>query len=116
MKLGLVDATTANGELEEAYQYLYKLEHRRADALAAISAASREIATSPDLQGTLRLVMDKAAQTLPMDAGVRPADISVNPAYQCEQGQNYNMLLSEIVLLATVSWSVLSIDSLLGLF
>jgi two-component system NtrC family sensor kinase len=69
MKSNLVDATTANGELEEAYQHLYKLERRRADALAAISAASREIATSPDLQGTLRLVMDKAAQTLPMDAG-----------------------------------------------
>jgi GAF domain-containing protein len=68
MKSDLVDATTANGELEEAYQHLYKLEHRRTDALAAISAASREIATSPDLQGTLRLVMDKAAQTLPMDA------------------------------------------------
>ncbi len=70
MKTDLVDATLNNGELEEAYQDLYKLERRRADALAAISAASREIATSPDLQGTLRLVMDKAAQTLPMDAGV----------------------------------------------
>jgi two-component system NtrC family sensor kinase len=69
MKSDLVDATIANGELEEAYQHLYKLERRRADALAAISAASREIATSPDLQGTLQLVMDKAAQTLPMDAG-----------------------------------------------
>jgi thiosulfate dehydrogenase [quinone] large subunit len=49
-------------------------------------------------------------------AGVRPKDISVNKAYQCEQGQNYTMLISEITLLATVSWSVLSIDSILGLF
>jgi hypothetical protein len=49
-------------------------------------------------------------------AGVRPKDISVNKAYQCEQGQNYTMLISEITLLATVSWSVLSLDSFLGLF
>ncbi len=49
-------------------------------------------------------------------AGVRPADISVNAAYQCEQGQNWTMLISEIFLLATISWSALSIDSLLGLF
>jgi len=49
-------------------------------------------------------------------AGVRPADISVNAAYQCEQGQNWTMLISEIVLLATVSWSTLSVDNLLGLF
>ena len=49
-------------------------------------------------------------------AGVRPADISINAAYQCEQGQNFTMLISEIVLLATISWSTLSIDSLLGLF
>ena len=49
-------------------------------------------------------------------AGVKPKDISVNAAYQCEQGQNWTMLISEIVLLATVSWSTLSIDSLLGLF
>ena len=70
MKIDLVATTPDSVELEEAYQHLYNLEHRRADALAAISAASREIATSPDLPGTLRLVMDKAAQTLPMDAGV----------------------------------------------
>lgn len=49
-------------------------------------------------------------------AGVRPRDINVNKAYQCEQGQNYTMIISEIVLLATLSWSVLSIDSLLGIF
>lgn len=49
-------------------------------------------------------------------AGVRPKDISVNKAYQCEQGQNYTMIISEITLLATVSWSALSIDSVLGLF
>jgi thiosulfate dehydrogenase [quinone] large subunit len=49
-------------------------------------------------------------------AGVRPKDINVNKAYQCEQGQNYTMIITEVVLLATISWSVLSLDSLLGLF
>jgi thiosulfate dehydrogenase [quinone] large subunit len=49
-------------------------------------------------------------------AGVRPKDIGVNKAYQCEQGQNYTMIISEVVLLATISWSALSIDTLLGIF
>ena len=50
-------------------------------------------------------------------AGVRPTkDLSVNPCYQCEQGQNYTMIISEIVLLATISWAVWSLDSLIGLF
>lgn len=49
-------------------------------------------------------------------AGVRPKDITVNKAYQCEQGQNYTMLVSEITLLATISWAVWSVDSLLGIF
>ena len=69
MSIRKTEVPLANPNINEAYRHLYKLERRRADALAAISAASREIATSPDLQGTLRLVMDKAAQTLPMDAG-----------------------------------------------
>lgn len=38
-------------------------------ALAAIYAAGREIASSLDLDRTLRLVMQKAVETLPMDAG-----------------------------------------------
>jgi thiosulfate dehydrogenase [quinone] large subunit len=49
-------------------------------------------------------------------AGVRPKDISVNKAYQCEQGQNWNMIVGELVALATISWAVWSVDSLLGLF
>lgn len=43
-------------------------EHTK--ALAAIHEAGREIAASLDLERTLRLVMQKAAETLPMDAGV----------------------------------------------
>ena len=51
-------------------------------------------------------------------AGVRPKDISVNKAYQCEQGQNWNMIVAEVVLFFTVAaagctWSV---DGALGLF
>lgn len=42
----------------------------QATALAAIHAAGQEIAASLDLERTLHLVMQKAAETLPMDAGV----------------------------------------------
>jgi len=51
-------------------------------------------------------------------AGVRPKDISVNAAYQCEQGQNWNMLIAEVVLFFTLAFSgcTWSVDGLLGLF
>ncbi len=49
-------------------------------------------------------------------AGVRPKDITVNAAYQCEQGQNFMMIASEIVIFVLAAGSVWSIDSLLGLF
>ncbi len=49
-------------------------------------------------------------------AGVRPKDISVNKAYQCEQGQNWNMIIAEIALFFTTSWSVWSLDSAFDLF
>ncbi|MFQ5421806.1 MAG: DoxX family protein [Anaerolineae bacterium] len=49
-------------------------------------------------------------------AGVRPKDITINKAYQCEQGQNWNMIIAEITLLFTGAWMVWSVDSLLGLF
>ena len=49
-------------------------------------------------------------------AGVRPKDISVNPAYQCEQGQNWNMLVAEVVLFFTAAGCTWSLDSLLGIF
>ena len=49
-------------------------------------------------------------------AGVRPKDISVNKAYQCEQGQNWNMIVPEIVLLVTGSWGVWSLDAVFNLF
>lgn len=49
---------------------IQRLEDERHAALDAIAAAGREIAASLDLDRTLRLVMQKAAETLPMDAGV----------------------------------------------
>ncbi len=49
-------------------------------------------------------------------AGVRPKDISINKAYQCEQGQNWNMIVPQFVLLALGAWGTWSLDSIFGLF
>lgn len=49
-------------------------------------------------------------------AGVRPKNISVNRAYQCEQGQNWNMIIAELVILFAAAWTVWSVDAALGLF
>jgi thiosulfate dehydrogenase [quinone] large subunit len=51
-------------------------------------------------------------------AGVKPKDRSVNPAYQCEQGQNWSMFLAELVLFFTVAAAgcTWSLDHALGLF
>jgi two-component system NtrC family sensor kinase len=48
---------------------LYEAERQWARHIAAIGEASREIAGSLDLDRTLKLVMAKGAETLPMDAG-----------------------------------------------
>jgi len=47
-----------------------ELEAARSRALTAIHEAGREIAATLDLERTLGQVMEKAAQTLPMDAGI----------------------------------------------
>ena len=51
-------------------------------------------------------------------AGVRPKDITINAAYQCEQGQNWNMIIAQVVLfvMVPVSGCTWSIDNALGLF
>ena len=51
-------------------------------------------------------------------AGVKPRDIAVNRAFQCEQGQNWSMLVAEVVLFFTVAASgcTWSLDHALGLF
>ena len=49
-------------------------------------------------------------------AGVRPKDFSVNNCFRVEQGQNWVMILAELVIFFGGAWSVWSVDSALGLF
>jgi thiosulfate dehydrogenase [quinone] large subunit len=49
-------------------------------------------------------------------AGVKPTDVSVNPTYEVEQGQNLMMLAIGVVVLFTGAGCTWSIDALLGLF
>jgi thiosulfate dehydrogenase [quinone] large subunit len=51
-------------------------------------------------------------------AGVKPKERSVNAAYQCEQGQNWTMIVAELVLFALLSASgcTWSLDQVLGIF
>jgi thiosulfate dehydrogenase [quinone] large subunit len=48
-------------------------------------------------------------------AGVKPRDRSVNPAYQCEQGQNLMMMASELVIFMLGAGAVWSLDAILAL-
>ena len=48
-------------------------------------------------------------------AGVKPNDITVNNCFRVEQGQNWSMILIEVVILATGAWQVWSIDNLLNI-
>jgi len=48
-------------------------------------------------------------------AGVRPRDVSVNPGYEVEQGQNLMMMVIELVVLMMAAGCIWSLDSLLGL-
>jgi signal transduction histidine kinase len=56
--------------------------------MAAISDAFREIAASLDLDRTLRMVMDKAVETLPMDAGALFRFSAESQAYQVAVSHN----------------------------
>jgi thiosulfate dehydrogenase [quinone] large subunit len=49
-------------------------------------------------------------------AGVRPRDLSVNSSFRVEQGQNWVMIVAQLVIFATGAGAVWSLDSLLGLF
>jgi thiosulfate dehydrogenase (quinone) large subunit len=51
-------------------------------------------------------------------AGVKPKDRTVNAAYQCEQGQNWSMLVAEVVLffMTSAAGCTWSIDRILGIF
>ncbi len=48
-------------------------------------------------------------------AGVKLKDPSINPCFRVEQGQNWVMIVAEVVILGTAAWAVWSLDSLLGL-
>ncbi|MGD8731945.1 MAG: hypothetical protein PVH92_08700 [Anaerolineales bacterium] len=47
---------------------------------------------------------------------VKPSDRSVNPGCQCEQGQNGNLIASQVVLFTLAAWSTWSLDNLPDLF
>ncbi len=49
-------------------------------------------------------------------AGVKPKDRSVNPGYQCEQGQNLMMIAAQVIIIVLDAGAVWSLDSLLGIF
>lgn len=49
-------------------------------------------------------------------AGVRPGDIVVNNCFRVDQGQNFVMIVAEIVIFFAGAGAVWSIDSLLGIF
>jgi thiosulfate dehydrogenase [quinone] large subunit len=49
-------------------------------------------------------------------AGVKLKDVSINPCFRVEQGQNWSMIVAEVVILAVGAGAVWSIDSFLGIF
>lgn len=67
---------------------LFAAEQQHAHQLAAVGAASREIAAVLDLQRTLNLVMAKAAATLPLDAGAIFQFSSEHHAYHVAVSHN----------------------------
>ncbi len=67
---------------------LFAAERQRSQHIVAISDACREIAASLDLKRTLKLVMDKAVETLPMDAGALFQFDAATQAYQVAVSHN----------------------------
>jgi hypothetical protein len=49
-------------------------------------------------------------------AGVRPKERSVNPCFECEQGQNWTMIAAQVVIFMLSAGSVWSLDAVLGWF
>jgi thiosulfate dehydrogenase [quinone] large subunit len=49
-------------------------------------------------------------------AGVKLKDPALNPCFRVEQGQNWTMIVAEIVILATGAGAVWGLDGILGLF
>ena len=48
-------------------------------------------------------------------AGVKLRDESINPCFRVEQGQNWSMILAELVIIAIGAGAVWSVDNLLGI-
>ena len=67
---------------------LFEAERQWSRKMTAISDAGREIALSLDLERTLQMVMDKAVQTLPMDAGALFQFDTQSQAYRVAVSQN----------------------------
>jgi signal transduction histidine kinase len=61
-----------SGRLAMLIDYLHwrRREREWAQVVTAMTTIGREVAVMPDLARILQLVMDKAAETIPMDAGV----------------------------------------------
>ena len=49
-------------------------------------------------------------------AGVKLKDPSLNPCFRVEQGQNWTMILAQLIIFATGAGAVWGFDSLMGLF
>jgi thiosulfate dehydrogenase [quinone] large subunit len=49
-------------------------------------------------------------------AGVKLRDESINPCFRVEQGQNWSMIVAELVIIAVGAGAVWSLDNLLGVF
>lgn len=49
-------------------------------------------------------------------AGVKLKDPSINPCFRVEQGQNWTMIVAEVVIFAVGAGAVWSVDSALGWF
>lgn len=47
-------------------------------------------------------------------AGARPKERSVNPCFECEQGQNLTMIAAQVVLFMLGAGSMWSLDALIG--
>ena len=48
--------------------------------------------------------------------GVKLKDPSLNPCFRVEQGQNWTMILAQLIIFATGAGAVWGLDSILGLF
>ncbi len=66
----LLDQVASRMAMMIDYLHLQQRDQAWAKVLAAITSVGREVAHIPDLVRILQLVMDKAAATMPMDAGV----------------------------------------------